>query len=253
MANPPLQSPTNPHFFQPLLPGSDTQLRIPDAFFSKHIEGKKRHKTAELRSDISDKIWQVKIDGQRLTTGWKDFTTAHDFRIGDIIVFKHQGNMVFHVTPFGPSCCEFQYSKSHIINDDEEEEEEEEDNEIPKSKTEAAESSSLSFDYCFVAKVTASNLKVDTINLPVEASSSKALNRRCQKMIVVNKEGKSWTLDLRFKESNNCYYIRGGWGRFCHDNKLKEGDLIPFNLVGDGNTTPMLCVCPEEECYELIK
>lgn len=25
-----------------------------------------------------------------------------------------------------------------------------------------------------------------------------------------------------------------------------------FNLVGDGKTSPMICVCPEEECSELM-
>lgn len=71
-------------------------------------------------------------------------------------------------------------------------------------------------------------------------------------MIVVNKEGKSWTLNLKFRESDGSYYIRGGWRSFCRENRRKVGDLIPFNLVGDGKTTPMICICPEEECSELI-
>ncbi|ESQ54019.1 hypothetical protein EUTSA_v10026818mg, partial [Eutrema salsugineum] len=231
MANPPLQSPTNPHFFQPLLPGFDTNFTIPVAFFSKHIEGKNDLKTAKLRSDASEITWEVKLDGRRLTGGWKDFTTAHDLRIGDIVVFKHEGDMVFNVTPFGPSCCEIQ--KKTL-----------------KPKTEPK--SSLSFDYCFVAEVTASNIKSDKLRLPMEATSSNALNRGCHKMIVVNEEGKSWTLSLRFRESDTSYYIGGGWTRFCRENKRKAGDSILFNLVGDGRSTPMICICPEEECSELM-
>lgn len=68
----------------------------------------------------------------------------------------------------------------------------------------------------------------------------------------MNKEGESWTANLRFRESGGIYYIRRGWRRFCLDNRKKVGDLFVFNLVGDGKTTPMLCVCPEEECSELI-
>ncbi|KAG7545460.1 DNA-binding pseudobarrel domain superfamily [Arabidopsis suecica] len=263
MVNHPLQSPANPHFFQPLLPGSETHLSIPVTFFSKHIEGKNEQKTARLISDASDRIWQVKMDGRRLTQGWKEFATAHNLQIGDIIIFKHQGDMLFSVTPFGPSCCEIQYVQCLIkkeddnVHDDEDDMENQqntrkglrkENNLKPKTETEL----SLSYDYCFVANVTASNLKFDTMNLPKKASSSKALNKRCHKIILVNKEGNSWTLNLRFRESEGSYYIRGGWKRFCSENRQKEGDLITFNLVGDGRSTPMLCICPEEACSELM-
>lgn len=89
-------------------------------------------------------------------------------------------------------------------------------------------------------------------DLPIEAASSNALNKRCHEMIVVNKDGNSWTVSLRFRESSGIYYIRGGWRRFCRDNRLKVGDPMMFNLVGDGKTSPMICVCPEEECSELM-
>ncbi|KAJ0262925.1 B3 domain-containing protein REM6 [Hirschfeldia incana] len=249
MANPPLQSPTNPHFFQPLLPGFNTYLTIPVAFFSKHIEGKNEQKTANLRSDAPDKTWQVAIDGQRFTGGWNDFATAHDLRIGDIIIFKHEGDMVFNVTPFGPSCCEIQYPQSHFIK---EEEKDKNDHENENLKPETESKSSFSFDYCFVAQVTASNLKLDTLELPMEAANSSVLNKRFHKMILVNKEGNSWTVRLRFRESSGCFYIRGGWRRFCCDNRRNVGDMVVFNLVGDGKTSPMICICPEEECSEVM-
>ncbi|CAH2077345.1 unnamed protein product [Thlaspi arvense] len=257
MANPSLQSPTNPHFFQPLLPGFDTHLTIPVAFFSKHIEGKFEQKTAILRSDVSEQIWEVKVDGRRFTQGWKYFATAHDLRIGDIIIFKHEGDMVFNVTPFGPSCCEIQYAQSHTIKEEDDIGNENQHNirnvmRKKKLKLKTEPKSSLSFDYCFVAEVTAANLQSDKLRLPMIAASSKAVNRGCHKMIVVNEEGKSWNFDLSFKESDRSYYIGGGWKIFCRENKRKIGDLIPFNLVGDGRSSPMLCICPEEECSELM-
>lgn len=83
---------------------------IPLAFFLKHIKGQNKQKTAELRSDASKITWKVKVeDGQRLTDGWKEFALAHDLRIGDIVVFRQDKFMAFHVTPFGRSCCEIQY------------------------------------------------------------------------------------------------------------------------------------------------
>jgi len=52
------------------------------------------------------------MDGNRLTEGWKEFVEAHDLRIRDFVVFRHEGDMVFHVTALGPSCCEIQYPQS---------------------------------------------------------------------------------------------------------------------------------------------
>ncbi|KAH0906736.1 hypothetical protein HID58_038563 [Brassica napus] len=223
---------------------------IPLGFFSKHIEGKTNQKTWKLRSDASDQTWKVIQEGRTLTGVWKDFTTAHDLQIGDVVIFKHEGDMVFHVTPFGPSCCEIQYTHPHILTSSRKK---------PTRKIVSFISggtgtmSSFSFDYCFLAEITASNLKADKLYLPKGATSSTALNKQCQEMILVNKEGNSWTVSLRFSESGGMYYITRGWEKLCRDNRCDIGDLFVFNLVGDGKTTPLLCVCPEsKECSELL-
>ncbi|KAF2589866.1 hypothetical protein F2Q70_00041584 [Brassica cretica] len=89
--------------------------------------------------------------------------------------------------------------------------------------------------------------------LPVGATSSTALNKQCQETILVNKEGNSWNVSLRFTESGGKYYITRGWRKFCLDNNCEIGDLFVFNVVGDGKTTPLMCVCPErKECFEIL-
>ncbi|KAG5390651.1 hypothetical protein IGI04_032192 [Brassica rapa subsp. trilocularis] len=80
-----------------------------------------------------------------------------------------------------------------------------------------------------------------------------ALNQQCKEVKLVNKEGKSWTARFGFSESDGAYYISRGWRKFCRDNRCTNGDLFVFNVVGDGTTTPLLCVCPErKECTELL-
>ncbi|KAG5385039.1 hypothetical protein IGI04_036509 [Brassica rapa subsp. trilocularis] len=160
-----------PHFLKPLLPDFHSGVTIPLGFFSQHIEGKTNRKTWKLRLDATDQTWEVIQEGRRLTGGWKDFTTAHDLQIGEIVIFKHEGDMVFHVTPFGPNCCEIQYTHPHII----------------KEEADADDAPSFSFDYCFQAEVTASNLKEDKLYLPEGATTCTALNKQCQEIILVNK------------------------------------------------------------------
>ncbi|KAL0802877.1 hypothetical protein Bca101_058053 [Brassica carinata] len=132
--------------------------------------------------------------------------------------------MVFHVTPLGPSCCEIQYTHPNII----------------KEEADADDAPSFSFDYCFLAEVTASNLKEDKLYFSVEATTCTALNKQCQEIILVNKEGNSWTVSLRFSESDGMFYIRRGWRKFCFDNRCAIGDLFVFNVVGNGKTTPLI-------------
>lgn len=72
-------------------------------------------------------------------------------------------------------------------------------------------------------------------------------------MILVNKEGKEWSVNLRFRPSGGMYYIKRGWRSFCNDNKGKVGDSFLFNLVGDGKTTPLMCVCVlTNECMRFL-
>lgn len=127
-------SPVNPHFFQPLLPGFKTHLvcnlslslvnffcvlklcsflflqLIPVAFYSKHLEGKEEGNVVTLISDALEITWKLTMDGRRFTSGWEKFAVAHSLKVGDILVFRHEGNLMFHVTPLGPSCCEILYS-----------------------------------------------------------------------------------------------------------------------------------------------
>lgn len=49
----------------------------------------------------------MRQDGERLcfTRGWPEFAKAHDLRIGYLVVFRHEGKMVFTVKVFDTTCC----------------------------------------------------------------------------------------------------------------------------------------------------
>ncbi|KAF8050403.1 hypothetical protein N665_1978s0006 [Sinapis alba] len=217
----------NKHFFQPLLPGFHSHLTIPLAFFSKHIEGRNDHKNmAKMRSNASEMTWEVKIeDGRRLTEGWKDFALAHDLRIGDIVIFRQEKNMAFHVTLFGPSCCEIQYGA--CIDQDNNLEK------IPKKKNPKREEAESS---CFVANVTPSNLRYDRLYLPRSFVRANGLETTCGEIVLMNEKGKSWTLMLKQESLRESMYITRGWRSFCRLNGLRAGSFFTFKLIGRGGT-----------------
>ncbi|VVB10783.1 unnamed protein product [Arabis nemorensis] len=196
------------------------------------MQGRNERNTVELRSDACEKTWKVQMDGRRLTVGWKEFAGAHDFRIGDIIVFRHEGNFMFHVTGFGPSCCEVGYEQNNIRN-------------LSMEQNLKTELESLSDSSCFVANISDSNLREDRLFLPRKFVTSNDLKKGSNKIVLMNGV-KTWRLNLRFRESSETFYMRSGWRRFCHENGLQSGDSITFKLESNSAKTPVLCFSTAE-------
>ncbi|XP_013584440.1 PREDICTED: B3 domain-containing protein REM10-like isoform X2 [Brassica oleracea var. oleracea] len=206
-------------------------------FYSKHIKGTTNEGNAnavvKLRSDASDLTWEVKMDGRRLTQGWQEFTTSHDLRVGDIVIFRHDGDLLFHVTTFGPSCCEIQYDDDvfQISSDS--------DSEMNQETREAVSPSDKS---CFVARVTPANLRKNTLFLPRGFSRSNGLMNREGEIFLLNEYGKPWTALLSYYKKTGDVYLRRGWRNFCHENQKRANDLLTFKLVQEG-TKPVLQLC----------
>ncbi|CAN6911902.1 unnamed protein product [Brassica oleracea] len=229
-----LLTPANPHFFQPLLTGFQSHLNIPVTFFSKHIEGKHEGRTVKLRSDSSDRTWKVKMEGHRLTDGWKEFAKAHDLRIYDVVIFRQEGDMLFHVTAFGTSCCEIQYAPSGIHVKVKEESEE-----IGESSRREKESSSK--PTCFSQYVTASNLSRGAVGVPLDFARRNGLNKGKRVIALRNQEGKSWESKLKSTRSGQVFICRN-WRSFCTASKLKIRDSFQFKLL-ENTETPVFQLC----------
>lgn len=66
------------------------------------------------------------------------------------------------------------------------------------------------------------------------------MNRKCE-IILLNEDGKTWTLLLSHKRDGDVY-IRSGWRSFCFANRLRANDFLTLKLVKTG-TTPVLQLC----------
>ncbi|AEE85940.1 B3 domain-containing protein REM5 [Arabidopsis thaliana] len=233
MKNPTLFAPKSPHFFQPILPGFKSHIKIPVKFFSKHIEGKHEGNTVYLRSYPSRRTWKVKMEGHKLTEGWKEFVEAHDLRVGDFVVFKHKGDMLFHVTAIGPSCCEVQYapSRSHDRNEESDEIGESSRNEKIIEENVKTEPDQFSPDLtCFSQSVTASNLTRDLVGIPRDFAKRYGLNIGRHEIVLMDEEGNTWESEVKSYKSGRVF-IAGGWTSLCTANKLEVGDSCTFKLL----------------------
>ncbi|EOA16543.1 hypothetical protein CARUB_v10004702mg [Capsella rubella] len=241
MANASPSSPTNHHFFQPLLNGFKSYLKIPVKFFSEHIEGKHEGKTVKLRSDASERTWEVKMDGNRLTQGWTEFVEAHDLRIGDFVVFRHEGDMLFHVIALGSSCCEIQYSQS---SSHEEGEESDDIEKTARPEKEVEENVQKESD-CFSKTVPRSSISSDMVTLPIDFARRNGFDKGMHEIVLMNEQGKSWESKVKSKIAGQVF-IHGGWKGLCRENKLKVGDSCTFKLLQNAERPVFqLCSCTE--------
>ncbi|CAA7015263.1 unnamed protein product [Microthlaspi erraticum] len=242
---------------------------IPDSFIRNHLKGKIQSTKLKLTSDATNRAWEVELDGQRFADGWKNFSVHHCVRNDDVLSFRHDGDMVFHVTPFGrrfshqiQSISSTSDDENDDLDDDDDDHHhnadvgddddvwtsEEEDIHPKRTSTKKRArtvTESSSDESYFVAHVTASNLTRNHLGLVSKFASSNGLKGRQCEIDLINEDGKSWNLDLRHNKTTGQAYISGRWNLFCKENEIKAGSSCRFKFVQTG-TKPALQLCPSQ-------
>uniref|UniRef100_A0A0D3DH83 TF-B3 domain-containing protein n=1 Tax=Brassica oleracea var. oleracea TaxID=109376 RepID=A0A0D3DH83_BRAOL len=250
-------------------------VMIPDSFVSNHLKGNIQSTKLKLTSDASDRTWEVELDGQRFARGWKHFSDHHCVRSDDVLSFRQDGDMVFHVTPFGrrfTQQIQFISSTSEASDDDDEHnifdddvyddedigdedvgydddatsEEELYPNKTLSKKRARTETECSSENTYLVAHATPSSLNRNHMYLPSKFARANGLNNRQCEIDLRNEHGKSWTLDLTHHKSTGQAFVRNGWTSFCKANGIKAESFRRFKFVQTG-TKPVLQLCPNTE------
>ncbi|EOA16495.1 hypothetical protein CARUB_v10004653mg [Capsella rubella] len=231
---------------------------------TKHFKGKIQSTKLKLTSVASDRVWEVQLDGRRFAGGWKNFSVFHSVRGDDVLSFRHDGGMAFHVTPFGRSFSQIQLISSSTSDDehnvfdahDDDKDDDvdlgDDDNPVSEedlclkktsSKKRARTETESSEETYLIAHVTPSSLKRDNMCLVSKFARSNGLGGRECYIDLKDEHGKSWTLLLRHNKSTGQAFMRGGWKLFCRSNGIKAGSSCRFKLVQSG-TKPVLQLCP---------
>ncbi|PHT95787.1 hypothetical protein T459_03669, partial [Capsicum annuum] len=95
------------HFLHKIIARGDI-VRIPVGFL-KYVKGQDQIEHVVLRS--GGKNWLVKVKCWRFGAGWAAFVEQHDLQVGDILVFRHDGNMEFEVSIFDSTHCDREYAE----------------------------------------------------------------------------------------------------------------------------------------------
>ncbi|XP_013620588.1 PREDICTED: B3 domain-containing protein REM1-like [Brassica oleracea var. oleracea] len=208
----------------------------------------RNHTKVLLRSDASDRIWKVKLDGNRLAGGWEEFAAVHSFSEGDVLAFRHDGEEIFRVAVSGESddneSDDTDDSESDESDDVEDEDNDEGDILVEKNKKPEADTSTG--DSCFLrASVTPSSLIDDRLDFSEDFKVMSFNKQNKCEIYLVNEKGRKWTLILSRNISSGAFYIRRGWANFCSANGLSQGDICYFKLSESGER-PVLLLCSHE-------
>ncbi|XP_059305768.1 B3 domain-containing protein REM8-like isoform X7 [Lycium ferocissimum] len=269
--------PKKPHFFKPVLPGFKHGLKIPIGFL-KYLKGYENIKRAVLKR--AGKKWLVKVKGRQLKRGWKKFAKEHDLQIGDLLIFRHEGEMEFDVSIFNKSQCDREYAeylqeeekeahtvevtskefKVHIggrwgafrvANDIKEGDqimfEVVTNGEQPIWKFHEAATHNPVGQSQFVCTVKQQFLTNGYLRIPSEfARANGLINKKCD-LIIRDEKRRSWNFKLYTSRSQ--VYIGGRWGKFYAANGIKVGDQIMFEVVTNGEQP----IWKFHECAEYLQ
>ncbi|PHT29845.1 hypothetical protein CQW23_30563 [Capsicum baccatum] len=219
--------PKKPHFFKPILPGFKNGLKIPIGFL-KYLKGHDHIEHVVLKR--AGNKWLVKMNGRRLEDGWEKFAEEHDLQLGDMLIFRHEGDMDFDVSIFDSTHCDTEYAEYMQIQ--KEKEKEIKTSGKAFSNVEATMDMHLSRSQ-FICTIKPYSLSKYFLCIPKRfAQENRLIDRKCN--IIMSDKQRSWTFSVY--TSGEITYFGRGWHEFCITNCLKEGDRLMFEMISNGET-----------------
>ncbi|KAL8245066.1 hypothetical protein R6Q59_011324 [Mikania micrantha] len=207
------------YFFKFISPISNSHLSIPKSF-RKHLKSRRKNRVVILRR--GNQKWEVKMGKDWVFgEGWDSFMADNGVQDFDIVVFKHQENMVFDIIVFDTTWCEREYVNNQVTK------------RFKKRKlnNNGSPKALLSNPY-FTSTVTASAIKSPYANIPLAFARSNKLDMRNCELYVMDEKQRLWPTQLRRLGGHvRINRMRAMWVA----NGLKEGDEFSLELVDNGN------------------
>ncbi|XP_043719268.1 B3 domain-containing protein Os01g0723500-like [Telopea speciosissima] len=261
-----------PCFFKPILPGSFQEIAIPNAFL-KHLTDENGEEGEAILKSHSHrgKSWHVKVKGFHFQEGWVGFAQDHDLVVGDFMVFRHEGGLVFETMVFDRNGCERKYPIFYVKKEDETlEKDERRGNETTVVEEinsmfiylvvclQSRSFSSILMSYLrklcighgegqkaakiyatsskirhtsFVVPVRRFNLNYSIMKIPKVFVRSIGLSGKSCKAVLRDPKGRTWPVNLNFLKADGRMSIGSGWHKFAVSNCLKEEDVCIFKLI----------------------
>uniref|UniRef100_M1CHN8 DNA binding protein n=1 Tax=Solanum tuberosum TaxID=4113 RepID=M1CHN8_SOLTU len=226
--------PKKPHFFKPIQPGFKNGLKIPIGFL-KYLKGNDNVEHAILKR--GGYKWPMKVNGHRFEAGWVEFVEQQGLKLGDILMFRHEGNMEFEVSIFDSTHCDRDYVEymeegggggggDHTSE------------EKFKFKDIMKKPSNMSLLNAQVVTSTSGDDHHPSFSSTVKPYcftraflSNGLMNRKCE-MVLKDEAQRCWSVWIG--RAGRHFGILRGWTKFRAENGLRVGDAYKFELIKNG-------------------
>ncbi|XP_049349779.1 B3 domain-containing protein REM9-like [Solanum verrucosum] len=243
--------PKKPHFFKPIQPGFKNGLKIPIGFL-KYLKGNDNVEHAILKR--GGYKWPMKVNGHRFEVGWVEFVEQQGLKLGDILMFRHEGNMEFEVSIFDSTHCDREYVEymeeggggggDHTSEEISKKFKSKEDaTERPWRKIKSSKKASShvkaathhkSFGHSQIeCTIREYCLSRGYLHLPRQFTYANGLANKKSDLIIRDERQRSWNVKLSSSKTRTSI-IGCGRTKFFADNCLKKGDCIMFEVVTNG-------------------
>ncbi|KAG5589113.1 hypothetical protein H5410_039627 [Solanum commersonii] len=239
-------------------------LKIPIGFL-KYLKGYEHIKRAVLKR--GGKKWRIKLNEHRFEEGnWGKFVEENDLQLGDLLVFRHEGNMEFEVSVFDSSHCDREYSeylqeegggRARTVEEISKEFEFKgilmhatfqleaygitglgiETSDMPAPKAQVPAPTSANTYPHFIATIKSYTISWSYLCLPMAFIKSTGLMDR-RKMILTDEKQRSWPVQLSQRVDR--FVITKGFEKFMTANGVQVGDTYKFELI-DNRTLRVEC------------
>ncbi|CAM8960001.1 unnamed protein product [Rhodiola kirilowii] len=228
------QLPAKPHFLQPVVSDLATNFLIP-ADFIKYLEDEGREE-AQLRTGRRKRPWAVRIVGRRVVDGWEEFVRENELHVGDFLVFRYEGDMVFDVTVIGPTACQKEYPPLPDDDDDVVVEEEEDCGgtlELEEIKRRRSYSSHKAGMDSYVRTMRESYMR--NLYFPRAFILHNELKKARSGILMKDENGKIWPIELCFKNNTNVVYTKNiPWRSIVKESGIREGEDFEIRVISKG-------------------
>ncbi|TVU39685.1 hypothetical protein EJB05_13118, partial [Eragrostis curvula] len=237
------------------------KMIIPAKFLKHYVsEGYLNSRVVVLVSPLG-KFWRIELEknqsGMFLAGGWPEFLAFHAICEGDVLLFRHEGNMVFKFKVFGldggqkylknrdteilqmtdtlkqhESPCPMRKLGSNSEGSSYEGKKRPKSSMTSLNKTPRKESDYHIGPPSWIKKKITPYMLQRLLSLSVKFCHSVGFRAACTITLKTEMESiKSWLVrGLAYEKV--CYLLGEGWVTFCQDNKINKGDICTFNVMG---------------------
>ncbi|KAL6652967.1 hypothetical protein ACP70R_011892 [Stipagrostis hirtigluma subsp. patula] len=262
-----------PQFIRIIHQDSMEKMIIPDKFVKRYVTEEYLNSRMSVIFSPSGKFWRIELENDKsgvfLGGGWSQFLAFHGISEGDILLLRHEGNMVFKFKVFGLNGCQKDFKNQNCGIEQSIEKQQESppigkrksNNEAPSWEGNMRQKSSMTclnkasprkghnyqtgplswikkeistsvLDRFLMEKIMEVGGEQECdLYLPVKFCHSIGFRKATTIMLKTAMDStRSWQV-RGLAYNKGCYLLGEGWKSFCQENRLKEGDLCTFNVI----------------------